>query len=395
MKLGHSGYDKSELSERLRQARSRLDELAATLPEDAWLGPYAPSLNPPLWEYGHIAWFQEQWCLRLKSGRSAVESPLLQPLAPSRLRWADWLYDSSRIPHQARWRAPLPAAPETLAYGKEVLDDVLARIAAESSDALSYYAELSLYHEQMHIEAWWMMWQQLGYAPPRRPELPCFDRFAALEISAASVTVGSAPDKAFVFDNEKWAHEVALAAFEIDARPVRCGEFAAFVAAGGYSRNELWCAEGRQWLVMSGARHPLYWRGAGEAWQVRRFDRWLDLPAEEPVIHVNRYEAHAYCTWRGRVLPSAAQWLKASATSGFALGRCWEWTRDAFLPYGGFAPDPYADYSVPWFGSHAEVRGAGSWVTDGALARPTYRNFYLPERRDPFIGFRTASAAAA
>ena len=87
----------------------------------------------------------------------------------------------------------------------------------------------------------------------------------------------------------------------------------------------------------------------------------------------------------------AAEWLHASARESFVLGRCWEWTADAFAPYAGFSPDPYADYSAPWFdGQHAEVRGAGSWVTDARLARPTFRNFYTPERRDPFIGFRTA-----
>ena len=92
--------------------------------------------------------------------------------------------------------------------------------------------------------------------------------------------------------------------------------------------------------------------------------------------------------WR---LPVAAEWQLASAHESFVLGRCWEWTADSFAPYPGFSADPYADYSQPWFdGRHAEVRGAGSWVTDARLARPTFRNFYTPERCDPFIGFRTA-----
>ena len=107
-------------------------------------------------------------------------------------------------------------------------------------------------------------------------------------------------------------------------------------------------------------------------------------------MHVSRPQAEAYAAAAQRRLPSAAQWLRASGDPGFVPGRCWEWTADAFAPYAGFSPDPYADYSAPWFdGRHAEVRG-GSWVTDARLARPTFRNFYTPERRDPFIGFRTA-----
>ena len=107
-------------------------------------------------------------------------------------------------------------------------------------------------------------------------------------------------------------------------------------------------------------------------------------------MHVSRAEAEAYATASGRRLPRAAEWLRASGDAAFVTGQCWEWTADTFAPYPGFSPDPYADYSVPWFdGRHAEVRGA-SWVTDARLARPGFRNFYTPERSDPFVGFRTA-----
>jgi iron(II)-dependent oxidoreductase len=82
--------------------------------------------------------------------------------------------------------------------------------------------------------------------------------------------------------------------------------------------------------------------------------------------------------------------VRASSTPTFALGRCWEWTATEFGPYPEFSADPYADYSVPWFAGHAELRGAGCWVTSPALSRPTYRNFFTPDRRDPFVGFRTA-----
>jgi len=389
MTLTHGGYAPDALASRLRAARARLNALAGMLTEDAWLGPYAATVNPPLWEYGHIAWFQEHWCLRLQADADPAASPLLAPLLPARRPWVDWLYDSSRIPHTARWKAPLPSAQETLAYGAEVLEALLAKLRSDPSDELFYYAELSLYHECMHTEAWWMMWQHHGYAPPFRPTLPTFATTAQLSIADGPVQLGSTRGQGFVFDNEKWAHEVEVGAFEIDAQPVTCGAYAEFVADGGYDHPSLWRPDGRVWLKESGAGGPLCWRHTDGAWQLRRFDHWIDLPADEPVLHVNRHEAEAYCAWRARALPSVAQWLRAQSHPGFLLGRCWEWTSDWFAPYTGFAPDPYRDYSLPWFHTHAELRGAGSWVTDTALARPTYRNFFLPERRDPFVGFRT------
>ena len=71
-------------------------------------------------------------------------------------------------------------------------------------------------------------------------------------------------------------------------------------------------------------------------------------------------------------------------------GNVWEWTADPFLPYPGFAPDPYREYSAPWFGDHQVLRG-GCWATRGRLLRTTWRNFYRPERRDVFAGFRTCA----
>jgi len=386
----HNHIPPAELSARLQAARARLLALAATLPEDGWLGPQGEHLNPPLWELGHIVWFQEHWCLRLKPGREPGASPLLAPLEPSLQPWADWLYNSSRIPHEARWQAPLVPREEALAWGGEVLRRTQARLGEAPTPALCYFAGLSLCHELMHIEAWWMMWQARGLAPPFVPALPALGEPRALRPAAGSVELGSRPGDGFVFDNEKWAHAVHLPAFEIDARPVTNAEFLAFVEAGGYGAPRFWSVQGREWLAQSGARHPLHWRRTDGGWELHRFDVWLPLPGAEPALHVNRFEAEAYAAWRERRLPTAAEWLRAARTEGFILGDCWEWTASPFAAYPGFEADPYTDYSLPWFGSHAELRGAGSWVTDAVLRRLTFRNFYLPQRRDPFVGFRTA-----
>jgi len=211
-----------------------------------------------------------------------------------------------------------------------------------------------------------------------------------MAFAAGKVELGSGPDAGFIFDNEKWRHPVAVPAFDIDASPLSETAFAEFVDAGGYRSRAGWSDDGWAWRKTSDARHPMYWRRENGAWQVRRFDQWTPLNSDMPMLHVNRYEVEACAAWMGRQLPAAAQWLRAAGRPEFNWGRAWEWLRDPFVPYPGFAPDPYRDYSQPWFHTHGELRGGGP-VTDPSFKRPGFRNFYLPHRRDPFAGFRTAS----
>ena len=376
-----TGFTAEQLIERLAQARARLLELIGCLPADGWLGPRAEHLNPPLWEYGHIVWFQERWCLR--------EQPGALP-KPSMLDTADSLYDSALVPHDTRWDLPLLTRPAIDTYATRVGNAVAARLHLGLDDDIEYFAELCLYHELMHIEAWWMAFQYLGYAPPSRPDGGVGLSGQRLNFSAGTVSMGSGPDEGFVFDNEKWRHPVAVPAFDIDASPLGEMAFAEFVDAGGYLDRTLWSEAGWAWRTSAAIRHPLYWRQQGDGWQVRCFDRWLPLGTDRPMLHVNRYEAEACAAWMGRRLPMAEQWVLAAAQPDFRWGMAWEWLRTPFGPYPGFTPDPYQAYSQPWFHTHWELRGGGPH-TDPLLRRPGFRNFYMPYRRDPFAGFRTVS----
>jgi ergothioneine biosynthesis protein EgtB len=417
----------AELAAALRDSYATTRRLVGDFTAEQWIGPYLPVVNPPLWETGHIAWFLERWVLR----RAAD--------AASFLANADALYDSSRIAHVARWFLPLPDAQQTLAYLARVTDAVLRLLDDDRIREASelYYVELSVYHQDMHNEAFRYMRQTWGYHDPlAAPAYPRALPGAAVEgdaaIPAGRLTLGSSRHDGFIFDNEKWAHEVDVPAFAIGRRLVSNREFLAFVEDGGYRRRELWDEPGWRWREDSGRNHPAYWR-RGEGWQQRVFERWQPVELDLPVIHVSAYEAQAWCRWSGRRLPTEAEWERAAATApgesvkrrypwgdapqdakranldgaglipvyaGEAgdsawgcrqmLGNVWQWTATPFHPYPGFAVDPYEDYSRPWFGSHRVLRGA-SFATKPRLARLGYRNFYTPDRADVFCGFRTCA----
>lgn len=397
----------------LADARARTLELVADLSDEQLNVPMLEIINPILWEIGHVAYFAEFWILRKLFGR--------EPL----LRNADALYDSAKVAHDTRWSLPLPDRSGTLAFMNAELEAVSALAAqAENLDSGGYFYRLALLHEDMHGEALIYTRQTLGYAAPRATTaLPAGGALAGdVRIPGGRYRIGSRPEDGFVFDNEKWAHDVELGTFEIARAPVTNEQFAGFVEDGGYRKRELWSDEGWAWREHARAEHPVYWEATGSgrgaaAFRRRHFDRVVPLRDHEPVVHVNHFEAQAYCAWAGRRLPSEAEWEVAAAGAdgryanldGAAgnvcdvslfeqgesragcrqmLGNVWEWTSSVFGPYPGFVVDPYAEYSQPWFGTHYVLRG-GAWSTRSRLVSTRWRNFYRPHRRDIITGFRT------
>jgi iron(II)-dependent oxidoreductase len=424
-----------ELATRLRAARERTLLLASDLSGEQLLGPRLAIVNPPLWEIAHVAWFQEHWCLRYRAPGE---------LAPSLIENADPMYNSAIAAHDTRWELPLLPFDAVLKYLARVLESVLERLEREPENpVLRYFAELAACHEEMHCEAFTYTRQTLAYAPPHLAIRASVEGGAwpgDVAVAGGEFSLGAQPGKRFVFDNEKWAHRVTLAAFSIARAAVTNGEFAAFVDDAGYQRREWWSAAGWAWRNSTLANAPVYWVKQEGKWLQRVYDQLAPLAPHAAVIHVNWYEAEAWCRWGGRRLPSEAEWEQVSSTtpadpagaggkrtypwgedppdvaranlfvvcnattdvSAFGagdsawgcrqmLGNVWEWTADWFDPYPGFVRDPYKEYSEPWFGNHKVLRG-GCFATNAGLLRTSWRNFYTPARRAVYAGIRSCAA---
>ena len=422
----------AELANWVSDARRRTLDLVADLSDAQLMGAKLDIVNPLLWEIGHIAWFHEKWVLRHVLGRPSIRSD------------SDTLWDSMAIAHDTRWDLPLPTREETIDYMGRVNDAILETLVTqEPTPDLLYHARYAAHHEDMHGEAFTYTRQTHGYAAPSLTGMTS-DGFAQggpcigdVQLAVDEFLLGAKDDGRFAFDNEKWAHEVRLEPFDIAKAPVAQGEFAAFVDDGGYSRQDLWTADGWEWRESAAVEHPVYWRSQAPGfWERRVFDRWVELEQHKPVIHVNWHEALAYCRWANRRLPTEAEW-EAAATlmpngatekrrfpwgevspdpsranldsvvlSCVDVGACsagdsemgcrqmvgnvWEWTSSDFEPYPGFSPDPYEAYSEPWFHTRKVLRG-GCWASRGRMLSSTYRNFYEPHRCDVLAGFRTCA----
>lgn len=388
----------AKLAAALRESRQSSLSLVRDLTPAQWWPPQQLGVNPVAWELAHMAWFAEFWILR--GPHHCDAQGLVHAAQPPCFAGPDALLDSARLAHSQRWTAPLPSRTDVehmLAHQLEACIAVLPTELGVTTDPVQdpvYFHRLALFHEDMHAEAFCWMRAALGYPAPSGLAMPRVPASQPLSVVGGDIGIGwPASQTGFAFDNETPALNVRLESFEIDSAPVSAGNFAAFVEAGGYDMARYWPQEAGMWRAQSPLAHPQCWRRTpGGGWQVRWFDQWLALDAAMPAMHVNAFEAQAYCLWAGRRLPSASEWEYAARTfSGFDWGHSvWEWTSSTFAPYPGFVPGPYHAYSQPWFGNHRELRG-GAFATHARMHHPCYRNFFQPHRTDVFAGFRTVA----
>ncbi|HKY03970.1 MAG TPA: ergothioneine biosynthesis protein EgtB [Blastocatellia bacterium] len=435
-----SEFNPEEIARQMTELRDRTRELLSIVIEEADLRrPPSEGFRPLLWHLGHVGAFEEYWFSQKVKGdppRSERYSAIFDPIKTPR-------EDANSLP-------PIPEIEDYLARVRTGSLDLLANVDTNRADSLTeggYIFDLVLEHERQHQETICYLLQMLDPRLKRKPELP--------EALLKAPTLGAAftPEmvhvpggefemgadlSAFAYDNERPLHRTYVPAFRIDRYPVTNGEYAEFIEAGGYDARPLWDAGGWAWKQEQKIDRPLYWsrEATGDGWRLREMFEERRLPADHPVTGVSWYEATAYARFAGKRLPTEAEWEKAASwddashskrrfswgdetprpelanfdnnhwrTTPVALlpegesaygcldltGNVWEWTATVFAGYPGFEAFPYPEYSELWFdGDHRVLKG-GSWTTQGALLRTSFRNFFRPHFRAAFAGFRCAA----
>ncbi len=417
----------------LRAARSRSLALLAPLPDHELVRQHSPLMSPLAWDLAHVGNYEDLWLLRAL-GHEGV--------APAH----DDVYDAFRHPRPDRPSLPLLGPPQARAYAAEVRGRVLDLLATVELDperpllGEGFVYGMVVQHEHQHDETMLATLQLMagrGYRAPPPPEgRPPEPGEVLVEGGAFPMGTGTEP---WAYDNERPAHHVDVAPFWLDTAPTTNRAYLEFVMSGGYHQPRWWTPEGWAWRHQAALEHPECWRReTGSSWAQVRFGCQEDLPLDQPVQHVGWHEACAYARWRGRRLPTEAEWEKAASwdpatatkrrypwgdgpptperanlgqrhfgpapvgayPGGVSpwgchqmVGDVWEWTASELTAYPGFRAFPYREYSEVFHDAGYRVLRGGSWATHPSAVRTTFRNWDLPIRRQIFCGVRLARDA--
>lgn len=422
---------RAHVAEELARTRQRSAELTDAVDDADLERQHSPLMSPLVWDLAHIGSQEELWLVRDVGGREAIRPDI------------DDLYDAFQHPRSDRPQLPLLGPSEARDYVGTVrtkvfdlLDEVPLQGRRLVDNAFAF--GMIVQHEQQHDETMLATHQLRRGEPALHAEPPprADDRGLPTEVvvPAGPFTMGTSTEP-WALDNERPAHEVHVEEFALDTTPVTNGEFQRFIEAGGYRQQQWWSPDGWAYVQRAELEAPRFWFRDGDGWLRRRFGHVEPVPADEPVVHVSFHEATAFAAWAGKRLPTEPEWEKAARfdpSSGRSrrypwgdddpgpqhanlgqrhlqpapagaypqgqapcgarqlIGDVWEWTSSDFRPYPGFTAFPYREYSEVFFGAEHQVLRGGSFGTDRAACRGTFRNWDYPSRRQIFTGFRCA-----
>jgi ergothioneine biosynthesis protein EgtB len=404
-----------------KAVRRQTDLLAAPLSPEDHMMQSGPHTSPAKWHMAHATWFFETFVLTPHLNGYRPFHPLFRALFNS-------YFNAAGAPPEKALRGALsrPSLDQVRMYSRYVDDSIqnLLQSAGLSQDVMKL-VELGIHHEQQQQEllvtdikhAFWTNPMRPAYqgsnapatgaetAPPQKPQA----------YAEGLYDVGAQLDH-FSFDHERPRHKVFLQPFRFAVRLVTCGEYMAFIEDRGYSRPELWLADGWKALQAGDWKAPLYWEKAGQEWKLFTCFGMRKLNEQEPVCHVSYHEADAFARWAGARLPTEFEWEVAASQvkpEGNLLedghfhpavarpvegdqpmqvfGDAWEWTSSGFHPYPGFKPAPgvTGEYNGKFMCNQMVLRG-GSCATARSHIRTSYRKYLTPDARWQFSGIRLA-----
>jgi iron(II)-dependent oxidoreductase len=425
---------RDHLAAELTRTRARSTALTDAVDDAELIRQHSRIMSPLVWDFAHIGNQEDFWLVRDVGRRDPVRADI------------DHLYDAFKHPRPNRPTLPLLDPAETRRYLSQVRSkvlDVLDRASLEGRRLVDHGFAFGMIvqHEQQHDETMLATHQLRAgpvalHAPVPQPERST-DLPAETLVPAGEFTMGTSTEP-WALDNERPAHRASTDAYWLDTTPVTNRDYQRFLADGGYDNQRWWSELGWAHRCEAGLTAPQFWYLDGGSWWRHRFGVTEPVPPDEPVMHVSFFEAQAYAVWAGKRLPTEMEWEKAArfdpdtgrsrrfpwgdedptpahanlgqrhlqpAAAGSypagasplgvhqLIGDVWEWTSSRFSGYPGFAPFPYREYSEVFFGGDYRMLRGGSFGTDAAACRGTFRNWDHPVRRQIFTGFRCARDA--
>ncbi|WP_375249460.1 ergothioneine biosynthesis protein EgtB [Sphingomonas sp.] len=406
---------KVPLADRFAAVRTLSEALAAPLSDADATVQSMDDASPAKWHLAHTTWFFETFILR-----DHVPSYRLHDERFPFLFNSYYEAEGKRHARARRGMITRPTLAEVLAYRAAVdaaLLDALDGLPVAARDLVA----LGCHHEEQHQELLITDMLHLFSENPLEPAIWKAARkvpvampgpIGWIEHAEGVVEVGH-DGGGFAFDCEGPRHRALVPAHAIADRTVTNGEWAAFIADGGYRDPRWWLSDGWAWVQREGIVAPLYWERRDDQWTRFGLDGRRAIDPAAPVTHVSFFEADAYAGWAGARLPTEFEWEAAAArfdpAAGHLLdaagpveprpsaggpaffGDVWEWTGSAYRPYPGFHPAEGAvgEYNGKFMSGQFVLRG-GSCATPRGHVRPCYRNFFYPHQRWQFTGVRLA-----
>ena len=412
-----------QLRGRFHDIRRFTNSLCAGLEPEDYVVQSMPDVSPTKWHLAHTTWFFETFILKKFISGYRPEVPEYGYLFNS-------YYNAAGDMHRRDLRGLIsrPTVQEAHRYRTSIdshIDDLFTEAGDELLDAIEPLLVLGIHHEQQHQE---LLVTDIKHVFGQNPLHPVYRRrntniiaedvgpIRFVDFDETVVAIGH-DGHGFAYDNEGPRHRALVHGFSLASRPVTNGEYIAFIEDSGYVRPEFWLSLG--WMTVNEQRWnaPLYWIKRDGAWWNFTLSGLRLVDKSEPVTHVSYFEADAYANWAGARLPTEFEWERAAldcsmegnfvedqifhpqslSTSRNDLrlyqmfGDVWEWTRSSYSPYPGYraVPGALGEYNGKFMCNQYVLRG-GSCATSRTHIRPTYRNFFQPEKRWQFTGIRLA-----
>lgn len=378
--------------EKYSEIRNHSVEICRPLEIEDYVVQPIVDVSPPKWHLGHTTWFFETFILQPNFPGYEVYDPQYNFVFNS-------YYETvgARVIRTDRGNLSRPSVSDIFKY-REYVDEKMNKFLQSNylTEPVQSLLELGLNHEQQHQE---LLLTDIKYILGHNPLFPAYKKESIsikgkvrdsemLSFSEGVYEIGF-QGEGFCFDNELGRHKVYLNDFQISSHLINNHEYLEFMNAGGYQDFRHWHAEGWDWVKQNEAKSPLYWHFIDGKWMNYTLNGLQEIDLAEAVCHINFFEASAFASWKGKRLPTEAEWEVASGH--FDWGKRWEWTNSAYLPYPGFKKEAGAvgEYNGKFMVNQTVLRGA-SVATPIGHSRNTYRNFFPTHLQWQFTGIRLA-----